>query len=77
MALVSSIELVTREKVSLHEPAHCLGSVVTCEGEVRIQLDTVGRAVRTIPGKVSQTMQFDREGFRQLLELGHRAFPDL
>jgi hypothetical protein len=43
----------------------------------RLQLDTLGSRDREIPGKVSQSIQLDEEGARQLLEFIVRAFPTL
>lgn len=42
-----------------------------------LQLDTYGSEGREIPGKVSQTLQLDRERARDLCVVLREAFPDL
>ena len=50
------------------------------EGDGRwtlLHLETYGSSSRAIPGKVSQSLQLDRDGARQLRDLIDQAFPDL
>lgn len=47
------------------------------DGERILQLDTYGSADRAMPGKVSQSIQIDREGAAQLKRLLERAFEGL
>jgi predicted HNH restriction endonuclease len=78
MALVTSLELNTKERQSVHRPTRCLYSIIEgSAGERYLQLDTVGSDDREIPDKVSQSIQFDRQAAGQLLQLLHRTFPDL
>jgi hypothetical protein len=46
-------------------------------GEPLLHLETYGSSSRAIPGKVSQSIQLDREAARELRELIDKAFPDL
>jgi hypothetical protein len=47
-------------------------------GDQRIlQLDTYGSDDRQIPGKISQTLQFDRDRAAELLRVIRTVFPDL
>ncbi len=78
MALVTSLEPNTKGRQSVHLPTRCLYTIVeTSENKRYLQLDTVGSKGREIPDKVSQSIQFDRQAAGQLLQLLHRAFPDL
>ena len=47
------------------------------EAESILQLDTRGSLDREIPEKLSQTLQFDRKGARELLQVILGAFPGL
>jgi hypothetical protein len=40
-----------------------------------LQLTTFGSSSRAIPGKASQTMQFDRKAALELREIIDRSFP--
>lgn len=42
-----------------------------------LQLDTYGSPGRVIPGKTSQSLQFDAAGARQLKRLLERTFPEI
>ena len=46
---------------SAHKECACGWRVSEREGRRVLQLDTYGAADRKIPGKVSQTLQFDRD----------------
>lgn len=78
MALVSKIESVEKERHSVHEPTKCYSfNFSGPDGQPYLQLETDGSKNRVHKGKPSQTIQFDREGARQLLQALLRAFPDL
>jgi len=54
------------------------GYTISAAGpEVVLHLDTYGSSTRAIPGKVSQSLQLDREAASKLRELIDEAFPDL
>ena len=78
MALVTLIELGTKDRITVHGPTRCLYSVVEgTDGQKYLQLDTFGSDTRAIPDKVSQSIQFDRRAARQLLDLLRSTFPNL
>lgn len=78
MALVTSLEPNAKGRQSVHRPTRCFYTIVEGEGGRRyVQLDTVGSEDREIPEKVSQSIQFDRQAAGQLLQILHRAYPDL
>jgi len=77
MALVSSLEHVRKERQIVHGATRCLVSVFEVNGNWFIQLDTYGSDSREQPGKVSQSVQFDKRAAAQLLKLIRDTFPDL
>ena len=73
-------------KKFVHRPGSTAGfrSEVECgyrivhdSARTLLHLETYGSSDRAIPGKVSQSLQLDRNGARQLRDLIDRAFPDV
>lgn len=77
MALVEEIAPTTRSRQAVHAPTTCFSSVLECDGQTYIQLDTYGSATRKLRHKVSQSIQFDRSAAKQLKQLIERTFPGL
>ena len=78
MALMTKIERIEKQQQRLHGPTDCCASVVqTSDGARYLQLDTFGSADRKIPGKVSQSIQFDAVAAAQLKALIAEVFPRL
>lgn len=76
MALVVDFSETTKENQRPHDPVDCLYSIfVGADGKKYLQLDTHGRADRKMPGKISQTLQFDEVSGRALKSLLELAFP--
>ena len=76
MALVASFTAATKESQKRHDAVDChYSEFVGSDGKVYFQLDTHGRADRKIPGKISQTLQFDEHSGRELKRLLELAFP--
>ena len=48
---------------------------MSLEGKRYLHLNTFGSSTRKIPGKVSQTLQLDEQGARELAEILEDAFP--
>jgi hypothetical protein len=78
MALVTKVDWVPKDRIRLHSETTCHAcSYDSPTGEKILQLDTHGSSTRQIIGKVSQTLQFDEAGAKQLLVVVKRAFPQL
>lgn len=78
MALIQTIEHVTKDRQVVHKPTRCLASEFIGPGDRKyLQLDTYGSDNREFPEKVSQAMQFDEDGARQLVALIKATFPNL
>ena len=77
MALIRVITPTVKERQTVHEEVDCLASTFAFDGERYLQLETFGTNHRKISGKVSQSIQLDRESGRQLKLLLEQTFPDL
>ena len=77
MALISEFRPTSAERTTRHEPVICGWRAFDLDGERLLQLDTYGRSDRAMPDKVSQSIQLDRDGAKELLDLIRRAFPEL
>ena len=60
-----------------HTEVDCGFSFLAAPTDRVVQLDTYGSDLRAIPGKVSQSLQLDKDGAAQLIAILRRAFPDL
>jgi hypothetical protein len=76
MALVREIQKIEK-KGQPHDPSECSYFVVETEdGNRLLTIETYGRDSRKMPGKVSQSIQFDEQGARRLRELLELVFPN-
>ncbi|MCZ0962989.1 hypothetical protein [Paracoccus benzoatiresistens] len=69
MARVESLKLRLIERPSKHGKVEGTYSVVEVDGEKMLQIDTYGASDRQIPGKISQSLQFGKEGIQTLRNL--------
>ncbi len=58
---IKTIEKLQKERNTVHEKVYATYSTFDSYGEHYVQLDTYGRSDREQPGKISQSIQFDRE----------------
>lgn len=78
MARVSRFdELGAGTRGRVHEEVACTFATFEVDGRRYLQLDTYGSISRAFPGKISQSVQFDREGARSLKRLLERTFPGI
>ena len=77
MALIASFEEISAERQTLHKPVHCGWRGFTLNQIPLLQLDTYGSSERKLLGKVSQSIQLDEEGARELIKIIESAFPGL
>ncbi len=76
MALVKKFDhFGAGERGRVHGVVACTYATFDVDGNRYLQLDTYGSSERAIPGKVSQSIQVDREGARLLKALLQRSFP--
>jgi hypothetical protein len=74
VALVRTFQELDGERYQLHEEVEARYAVFQRDGKGFVQINTYGRPDREIPGKVSQSIQLDREGAEQLVNILQRAF---
>jgi hypothetical protein len=75
MALVTRFEERPLTPPRLHSKVLCGYSAVDVQGTRVLQLETYGSDNREMPGKVSQVIQLDEAGARELKAIIERAFP--
>ena len=75
MAKIATFFEVPTESTKVHGDVECGSRVFSANGALYLQLDTYGSNERAIPGKVSQSIQLDRDGAEALAAILERAFP--
>ena len=64
-----------KDRNTVHTPVAATYTVFdTVDGEHYVQIDTYGKNDREIPGKVCQSIQFDKESAKFLVELLKKEF---
>lgn len=78
MALITKFEpMGASASGRVHGPVECGWAMFESGGTRYLQLDTYGSRTRAMPGKVSQSIQLDETGARELVRLLTQAFPSL
>ncbi len=75
MALVTGFSHQPLDRVSVHGPVPCSFHSFRADGKRYLQLDTRGSKDRDFPEKVSQTLQLDSAGAKDLLTIILATFP--
>ena len=63
-----------RDRYSIHEKIDSSYSIFSIDGEKFFQIDMYGKSDREIPGKVSQTIQFDKVIAKKIVEILKNEF---
>ena len=69
MARIEQLPKKDRQSSSRHKIAEASYSSFEIDGEKFLQIDTYGTADREMPGKISQSLQFDKEAAMALMKL--------
>ena len=77
MALVTKFVHRPGSAAGYRSEVECGYRIVSSAGGALLHLETYGSSRRAIPGKISQSLQLDREGARELRRLIDQAFPEL
>ena len=77
MALIRQFEHRPSASVGFRSEVDCGWAVGDAHGRRLLHLETYGSSARAIPGKVSQSIELDEDGARELVGIISRAFPDL
>jgi hypothetical protein len=71
---IDTIKKIDKEHYSVHEKVVTTYSVFEVDGKKYIQFDTYGKSSREIPGKISQSMQLDKESAICIVDMLRREF---
>ena len=71
---VNDIQKIEKERNMIHEKVFSTYTVFSENGKKYVQLDTYGRVGRAIPGKISQSVQFDENTARFWVNLLIKEF---
>lgn len=74
MARIVNFQRAKMDRMRLHDDVEAKIYFQNVDGRVLMQVSTFGRPEREIPGKVSQTIQIDREAASQLYEMMKTEF---
>lgn len=70
MALVTQIKKDVKSRNTVHKPTECKCYIFEDKlGNKILQLDTMGSEDREVPGKVSQSIQFNADAIEQLKKI--------
>jgi hypothetical protein len=76
VALITTFEKRPLEPRRVHDAVVCGWAVREINGRRVVQLETYGSRDREFPDKVSQSIQLDADGARQLKRILEYAFPE-
>ena len=71
---LNSIQRIDKERNMVHEKVDASYSIFEKDGKKYVQIDTYGKAERDIPGKISQSIQLDKNSAVFLIELLKHEF---
>ena len=68
MALIRNLKKMSKERTRVHDVVDASYTVFYDSGKIIFQVDTYGRDDREFVGKVSQSIQFDKESAKMFIE---------
>lgn len=71
---LNTIKCIDKARNLVHAKVHTTYTVFELDGSKYFQMDTYGKSDREIPGKISQSIQFDKESAKFLVELLKKEF---
>ena len=77
MAIVTGFSPVTKDRVGAAKTTECGVASVELNGTSYLLVESYGAADRKIPGKVSQSLHFDRERAAELKRLLEQHVPGI
>lgn len=78
MALISEFEVVSKQSSKVHKPVRCgYCSFLGDDHKRYLLLETYGSEDRQMPDKVSQSIELDEQGARQLMAIIRQEFPTI
>jgi hypothetical protein len=77
MAMIERFEERPLEPTRVHAGVHCGYRAIDLGNRRVLQLETYGSKERKIPEKVSQVIQLDEAGAKELKRIIERSFPGI
>lgn len=71
---INNIEKIEKTRNYVHEIVNATYTVFECDEKRYMQIDTYGREEREIPGKISQSIQLDRDMAQYIINLLKQEF---
>ena len=71
---INRIEKLNKDRNTIHDKVYTTYSSFDSYGRHYVQIDTYGRSDREQPGKISQSIQLDKETASYLVDLLKREF---
>ncbi len=66
---INTIENLEKSRNTLHDKVYATYTSFEMDGKHYLQIDTYGKSDREIPGKISQSFQFDKGSAKYLIDL--------
>ncbi|MDN4631796.1 hypothetical protein QCD71_09745 [Sphingomonas sp. PsM26] len=74
MAVIREFEPKDLDRIATHSEVKATVSLVECDGEKFVQIDTYGSKDRAIPDKISQSVRLTKSAFEQLSQYAAKHF---
>ena len=71
---LTKIEKLEKARNTIHEKVYTTYTCFEHYGEKYVQIDTYGKSDRDMPGKISQSVQIDKETAKFLVDLLNKEF---
>lgn len=71
---LNNIEKLDKARNTVHEKVYTTYTCFEQHGDKYVQIDTYGKSDRDMPGKTSQSVQFDKNTARFLVDLFIKEF---
>ena len=71
---LTNIKKIEKNRNTIHEKVFTIYTILENSGNTYVQLDTYGKIERENPEKISQSIQFDKETAKFLVELLRKEF---
>jgi uncharacterized glyoxalase superfamily protein PhnB len=69
VALIKDFKRLEKDRYTKHKEAKASYSIFTKDNSKFLQIDTYGSEDRMYKGKISQSIQLDKEGLKELVEI--------
>lgn len=71
---LDTIKCIDKDRNSVHTKVYTTYTVFEQDRNKYFQMDTYGKSDREMPGKISQSIQFDKESAKFLVEILKKEF---